>query len=293
MSNNKFSILFILLLSFIASAQEKKEVFFGFNEDKPTKQATEELISWIKTHQDIQLNKLSGYCDSLDSNSYNADLSLRRIQSVLGILKQYNKSKDIQLEPIGEDFKQSAIQSQNRKVVITYTIPENPKKVNKAGIDKPVYSRKTTAKQAVINPGEIVSAEKGVIATTPLEQQFKKAKVGDLIKLQNINFHLNSEEVMKESEGVLLELLQVLIDNPKLKIEIQGHICCNPDPNDTKLSFRRARYILRWLTNNDININRLSFIGFGSSRPIYPIPEKSYAEEVANRRVEILVVQKE
>jgi len=263
-----------LLFSFIASAQETTEVFFEFNKDQLNEPATTKLSDWINRHQNVQVNMLSGYCDSTGTDSYNTKLSFRRTQSILKVLNDNNISigRDIIIEPRGENFKQSKIQSENRKVTIHYST------ITDTVADK--------------TRNDIIAIKEPEIAYIPLEKQFKKAKKGDLIKLRNINFQFNSEKIMQDSEQVLTELLQVLVDNPKLKIEIQGHICCNPNPNDTKLSYRRARYILEWLLKKDINLNRLSFIGYGSSRPLYPIPEKNYNEEVANRRVEILIVEK-
>jgi flagellar motor protein MotB len=47
-----------------------------------------------------------------------------------------------------------------------------------------------------------------------------------------------------------------------------------------------------FLIKNGINRNRMSFKGFGTSKPIYPIPEKSAQEEEDNRRVEIMILSK-
>ena len=62
-------------------------------------------------------------------------------------------------------------------------------------------------------------------------------------------------------------------------------------PTDrTDLSGQRAKAIRNFLTGNGIDKSRLSYKGFGSTQPIYPIPEKNEAERAANRRVEILIV---
>jgi outer membrane protein OmpA-like peptidoglycan-associated protein len=97
---------------------------------------------------------------------------------------------------------------------------------------------------------------------------------------------------MDESLPLLDELLDIMMNNPKLVIEIHGHICCNPNPNDTKLSYRRALVILKYLTKYGVNIDRLAFRGYGSNNPIYKVPEKNLKERAANRRVEILIVNK-
>ena len=80
-------------------------------------------------------------------------------------------------------------------------------------------------------------------------------------------------------------------DNPKLKIEIQGHICCKLPNQIDAVSTARARAIYNFLIANKVNRKRLSFKGFGATRPIHPIPEKSTQEEEDNRRVEIMIVE--
>jgi outer membrane protein OmpA-like peptidoglycan-associated protein len=97
---------------------------------------------------------------------------------------------------------------------------------------------------------------------------------------------------MEQSFPLLDELLDIMLNNPTLTIEIHGHICCNPNPNDTKLSYRRALVILKYLTKKGIAVNRLAFKGYGSNDPIYKVPERNEKERAANRRVEILIVAK-
>jgi outer membrane protein OmpA-like peptidoglycan-associated protein len=79
-------------------------------------------------------------------------------------------------------------------------------------------------------------------------------------------------------------------DNPKLKIEIQGHICCKLPSEYDAVSTARARAIFNFLILNKIDRKRLSFKGYGVSRPIHPIPEKNSQEEDDNRRVEIMII---
>ena len=84
----------------------------------------------------------------------------------------------------------------------------------------------------------------------------------------------------------------IMMNNPKIVIEIHGHICCNPNPNDTKLSYRRALVIFKYLQNNGVQLYRMAFRGYGSNDPIYKLPERNEKERAANRRVEILIVDK-
>jgi outer membrane protein OmpA-like peptidoglycan-associated protein len=78
---------------------------------------------------------------------------------------------------------------------------------------------------------------------------------------------------------------------PKLVIAIEGHICC--DVNDeTNLSGSRAKVVFDFLVQNGITSDRLSHKGFGSTRPIYPLPEQNDMQQISNRRVEIRLVSK-
>ncbi len=125
-----------------------------------------------------------------------------------------------------------------------------------------------------------------------MNNSIKTSNIGDHIKLNNIYFFNNSARLLPNSEPVLYELLCVMNDNPKLKIEIQGHICCQTAQGVYDVSISRARAVWMFLIKNGINRNRMSFKGFGTSKPIHPIPEKSAQEEEDNRRVEIMILSK-
>ena len=82
-----------------------------------------------------------------------------------------------------------------------------------------------------------------------------------------------------------------MLEFPKLVIAIEGHICC--DVNDqTNLSGSRAKVVYDFLVRNGIKSERLSHKGFGSTRPIYQLPEQNEMQQISNRRVEIRVVTK-
>lgn len=269
----------LLLWSFSGLSQNKIEVFFDFNKDVPNSISITKLNQWMAEHKSAEITEIVGYCDSVDDSQYNKDLAMRRINSILRIIKRdsIKVSDNVVLKPIGKDFQYSKIQEENRRVTIYYN---QIKEKNSIDVNEEKEDR-------VEHASDLVAKEKSELAL-----KFKKAKKGDLIRIDNINFQFNSEKMMAESEPLLLELLQILYDNPKLKIAIHGHICCNPNGMDTKLSYRRALVIFKYLTKFDIEVNRLSYKGFGSNDPIYKLPERNEAERKANRRVEILIVDK-
>lgn len=289
----KLLLTFVLLGSLVAYSQQKIQVFFDFNKDTPTDNATAEVQAWLQQNKNIEIVKLIGYCDSVDKSDYNKDLAMRRINTMLTMLKNSSiKINDaVQLQALGKDFKLSKNQRDNRKVEIYYApltipIPKDSKDLKDPKDSKdPEVSEE--GKDTYNTLSGLVAEEKSA-----LEMKFIKAKIGDLIRINNINFYFNSEKLMEQSMPLLEELLQIMLNNPKLRIEIHGHICCNPNPMDTKLSYRRALIIYKYLAAHGIQINRLAYKGIGSNQPIYPLPERTEAQRAANRRVEILIVDK-
>jgi outer membrane protein OmpA-like peptidoglycan-associated protein len=242
--------IFFLIFSNLTFSQEKIEIFFNSSSDIPDEKSTLFFNIWMKENTSVEIIKITGHCDDIDSNSYNKDLASRRIKSIkenLVVNKIYLRS-NLVIENYGEDFVQSTNSSINRKVVVYY------------------------------------------IKNT-LSSKIKKAIKGDLIKLENFFFDYSSSQVLPKSYDSLNELLKVLNDYPKLKIEIQGHICCQNLYQPDITSTERAKAIYSFLIKNKIDKCRLSFKGYGVTRPIHPIPEKSIQEEDDNRRVEILIVE--
>lgn len=275
----KIGLILLLLLPLLGFSQMPMEVFFDFNKDVPNETSLVKLNQWKAANKSAEITKILGYCDSVDDSQYNKDLAMRRINSVLDLLQKdtIKISDKVELKPFGKDFKYSKKQEENRKVAFFYTLKKAENEI-------------TVKEEAPISPFDsqaLIEKEVSELAT-----KFKKAKKGDLIRINNINFRFNSEKIEEESMPILEELLQILYDNPKLRIAIHGHICCNPNGMDTKLSYRRALVIFKYLTNYEIEVNRLSYKGYGSNDPIYKVPERTEAERKANRRVEILIVDK-
>jgi outer membrane protein OmpA-like peptidoglycan-associated protein len=98
--------------------------------------------------------------------------------------------------------------------------------------------------------------------------------------------------VVPNSRAVLDELLDIMNDNPNLKVEIQGHICCQTDKEKdySYVSTQRAKAVRDFLVKNGVDAARLSYKGFGVSRPLHAIPEKNEKEQDENRRVEVEII---
>jgi outer membrane protein OmpA-like peptidoglycan-associated protein len=85
------------------------------------------------------------------------------------------------------------------------------------------------------------------------------------------------------------KLLQLLTENPTLKVQVNGYTDNVGKPADNlKLSANRAKAVVDFLVSKGINISRLAFKGFGETKPI--ADNKTEAGRALNRRTEFVVV---
>lgn len=135
--------------------------------------------------------------------------------------------------------------------------------------------------------------------TTP-KIDITNIKKDETIRLDNILFLPGSHRTRQDSEEALFHLYIVMKDHPTLKIRLEGHICCmkntthdgyDYDTQEYRLSENRAKAVYDYLVSKGIDEERLEYKGFGISKPL-AWPERSFADENMNRRVEIRVLEK-
>ncbi len=283
------SFLSFILFFFITNtfAQEQFAVYFNSDKFELTKAENKKLNDWMILHTKDKIVAMNGYTDEDGSSGYNDTLAKKRVNHVFEIVKEKVPFReDFKSRSYGENFNQSKNKAENRKVTIYYIEEKDLPNENKIlGIEEDVEIEVDST--FVLD--EVISDD------APLAERMTKTRVGKTLILKDINFYHNTFGVMNESRPVLYDLLDVMQKNPKLVIQVQGHVCCNADVTDSRsvmLSRERAKAIKLFLVAKGIPASRVSFQGFGSSMPIYPIPEKNEEERVANRRVEILIVKK-
>jgi len=124
-----------------------------------------------------------------------------------------------------------------------------------------------------------------------IEIRLQQLKKGKSLQLEEIQFKPSTSTFLTSAEPVLLRLKEFMGLNAKVKIEIQGHVY---EPNSTtlagqKMSEARAKRVMLYLINSGINKKRMTAVGYGADRPVYPNPT-SRGQEQANRRVEIIIL---
>lgn len=117
-----------------------------------------------------------------------------------------------------------------------------------------------------------------------------KFEVGKTYSLRNINFDLDKHVLLPQSYVELDNLFNILREYPKMVIKIMGHTDNqNSDAYNITLSNNRALACVKYLTKKGININRLTWQGYGERIPL--TTNDTEAGRAANRRVEFLVLK--
>jgi outer membrane protein OmpA-like peptidoglycan-associated protein/tetratricopeptide (TPR) repeat protein len=116
------------------------------------------------------------------------------------------------------------------------------------------------------------------------------AEENEPIILKNILFETGSYQLKEESFFELDQLFRLLSDNSKLKIEVRGHTDnVGDDAANQLLSENRAKSVYDYLVQKGISKDRLTFVGFGESKPIAS-NESEIGREI-NRRTEFITKQ--
>lgn len=294
---NKFALLvfFLLFVNQISNAQELFSVYFDTNKSELTTPEIQKIQTWISANPKLKVVAINGFTDKDGTSGLNDTLAQKRVNFIYSFIS--NKvaiRSDCKSRSFGENHLQKEDKAKNRRVDIFYILEKDLKRENE------ILGIKEESKEPEVLP-EIrypdifqVQNPNGTISEFTLDVDFMrkvtKAKAGEKLQIDNLNFIFNTFAVTNESRGKLYELLLVMQQNPKLKIEIQGHICCNASSKET-LSTQRAKAIKMFLKSQGIETSRVTYQGFGSTKPLFPLPEKNEQERAANRRVEILIVE--
>ncbi len=256
-----FLFLFAPLISFGQS--DTLSIFYAKDEYHLSKQKVLEL----KIDSLMDSIHIRSYADFLGSTKHNLELSQNRANSTKELLKEIGISSSLirKTEGMGEI---------GDSISKPEGVPQN---------------RRT----------DIILFQKSSPLKSTLSDQIEDSKIGSKLILRNLSFVPGNHTLLEESEQSLDSLFMILKENPKLKIRIEGHVCCSPGESDGfdqllgtwNLSEERARFIYNRLINRGIEEGRLSFKGYAKTNPIFPL-ERNPTEQQANRRVEIKIIDK-
>ncbi len=120
--------------------------------------------------------------------------------------------------------------------------------------------------------------------------ELEKIKKNQIVRLNNIFFDVDKFLLKHESFVELDVVVKILMDNPKMKIEISGHTDnTGSEEHNQELSENRAKSVERYLVEQGISTQRLVSKGYGPSKPM----STNDTEEgrALNRRIEMKVLE--
>lgn len=104
---------------------------------------------------------------------------------------------------------------------------------------------------------------------------------------QQIHFQFDKDKIRPESFKILDAVVEALKQNPKIKIEVQGHTDNKGRPEyNKKLSDRRAAAVMKYLISHGIDAYRLTSHGYGMERPL--MDNGTDQGRAINRRVQFV-----
>ena len=102
------------------------------------------------------------------------------------------------------------------------------------------------------------------------------------VVLPTVLFRMGTPELLPEANAALNQLAAALKARPTLRLRVTGHTDRVGEPNKNQLlSEQRAAAVKDYLVKAGTAAERISIIGYGDARPLYPSPD------ARNRRVEV------
>jgi outer membrane protein OmpA-like peptidoglycan-associated protein len=179
-----------------------------------------------------------------------------------------------------------------------------PATISIPDVNSAVCNPETGIYKLVVPPGTYVitaSLEKYITQSFPvvaerdktLIKNFVIVKKGEKIKLEGIYFDIGKATIKPESRPALEEAANFLKENPRMKVEIQGHTDnTGSELYNQKLSEARANAVKAYLIREfDVSASQLTTRGYGESMPVASNTTKEGRAQ--NRRIEFLILGEE
>lgn len=148
---------------------------------------------------------------------------------------------------------------------------------------------------SVNRKGYLFYTEVYALSSAKADSTYKKnillqpVELNTTLTFKNIQFQSNAYTLDPVSFIELDKLLQLLNDNPSVKILISGHTDNTGNAaTNLKLSEQRAKAVADYLVTKGIDAKRISYKGFGSTHPV--ANNNTEEGKAANRRTEFKVI---
>jgi outer membrane protein OmpA-like peptidoglycan-associated protein len=268
-------MLYSLLLcdTLFAAKTDTASVFFDYKISEMSGGGKHFIDSLLLRFPNLNDVKIMGYADYVGGTAYNKTLSTKRAQAV-------------------------------RQYLITKGIPAHDIAIC-AGKGKVLHAADTT--QLGYAPDRKV-----IIIYSTKAKDLNKLRKNETIVMENILFFAGSHHYTQASVKTVQDLIETLKKYPKIKLQIEGHICCETelqqkyrtasgdstskfvdgydyDSQTLELSVNRAKEVYQKLVEGGIDSTKLAYKGFGATKKLIN-PEKNEDDKNKNRRVELRIL---
>lgn len=118
----------------------------------------------------------------------------------------------------------------------------------------------------------------------------EKHAVGHVMRLNNLIFQVSKSKISEESFAELDLLVNMMRDNPKMVIQLEGHTDYQGNASQNmKLSQERVDAVKDYLISKKIHKNRIKTKAFGGSQPLSR--DDTPEAHRLNRRVEVRILE--
>jgi outer membrane protein OmpA-like peptidoglycan-associated protein/WD40 repeat protein len=123
-----------------------------------------------------------------------------------------------------------------------------------------------------------------------------RIELNKIFVLDNIYYNYDKADIRSDAAKELDKLVQMLVDNPEIKIELSSHTdSVDTESYNLDLSQRRAQSAVNYIVQHGIDPDRLVAKGYGESRPIArntnPDGSDNSAGRQRNRRTEFKILE--
>ncbi len=195
-------------------------------------------------------------------------------------------NRDVSQVEYFENFKAAALEKggeikwEDRHYGLVFTIPREDGGITWCRVQTSVSAARTTL--SIIDEKPLVTT----LEFTPA-QMMAALDADGKVALYGILFDFDKATLQQSSSEQLQDVLTLLLSNPALRLEIQGHTDSDGSAAyNLQLSQQRSESVLNYLLLFGIEPSRLQARGYGETMPV--APNNTDENKARNRRVELV-----
>lgn len=149
------------------------------------------------------------------------------------------------------------------------------------------YEMEVTSDQGYAFSSSVIDLTSG--AAAPVNVKLMKLERDAKLTLRDINFESNNDKLSEISFQELERVVQLMNENPTLKVEVAAHTDdIGSETYNQLLSQKRAKSVVDFLLQKKISPERFIAKGYGESQ--VKVPNDSVENRATNRRVELKIL---